>query len=99
MSEAYEIVVPMLPKKIEGLVCEEIEGENTFFYIHEDKGITITLNTVASAIFDMCDGKTTVKHMANIISDTLDVEQEEALRDTENILQELTGFGFIVVSE
>ena len=96
MSEAYEIVVPEFPKAIEGLVCEEIEGEDTFFYIHEEKGTTITLNAVASAIFDMCDGKTSAEAMAKVIYETLDVDQVETLRDVKDILQELTGFGFIV---
>ena len=99
MSEPYEIIVPVLPQKIDGLVCEEIEGENTFFYIHEEKGITITLNAVASAIFDMCDGQTSAEDMAHVISETLDVSQDEVLRDVKDILQELTGFGFIVLPE
>lgn len=97
MSEPYEIVVPSMPKKIDGLVCEEIEGENTYFYIHEKKGTTVTLNATASAIFDMCDGQTTVESMAKVISETLDVSFDEACRDTRMVLEELTGFGFIVV--
>jgi len=97
MSESYEIVVPSMPKKIDGLVCEEIVGENTYFYIHEEKGTTVTLNATASAIFDMCDGQTTVETMAKVISDTLDVNVDEACRDTRMVLEELTGFGFIVV--
>lgn len=99
MSESYEIVVPVLPKQIEGLVCEAIEGENTYFYIHEEKGTTVTLNATASAVFDMCDGKTTVETMAKVISDTLDVSFDEACRDTQMVLEELTGFGFIVAPE
>jgi hypothetical protein len=95
MSETFEIVVPKYPKKIDGLVCEEIEGENTYFYIHEEHGTTLTLNIVASAIFDMCDGSNTAEDMAAIVSQTLEVNSEDALRDVREILQELTGFGFI----
>ncbi len=95
MGETLEIEVPEYPKKIDGLVCEEIEGENTYFYIHEDKGTTVTLNITASAIFDMCDGTRTAADMAREISQTLDVGYEEALRDVQDILEELTGFGFI----
>jgi len=95
MTETFEIVVPERPKKIEGLVCEEIEGENTFFYIHEDNGTTLTLNIVASAIFDMCDGSNTAEDIAQVVVETLDVSDEDALRDVKEILQELTGFGFI----
>jgi len=99
MGETFEIIVPEYPKKIGGLVCEEIEGENTYFYIHEENGTTITLNIIASAIFDMCDGTLTAKDMAKEISQTLDVSYEDALRDVNDILQELTGFGFIVQPE
>jgi hypothetical protein len=95
MSETFEIVVPEYPKKINGLVCEEIEGENTYFYIHEDNGTTLTLNIIASAIFDMCDGSNTAEGMAEVVSQTLEVSDEDALRDVREILQELTGFGFI----
>jgi len=97
MSETYEIIVPEYPTKIDGLVCEEIVGENTYFYIHEDQGITITLNAIASAIFDMCDGDTTAEAMATVVTETLDVNYNDAFRDVRDILQELTGYGFIIV--
>ncbi len=96
MNEAYPITVPKYPKQVDHLVCEEIEGEHTFFYIHEEKGTTITLNAVASAILDMCDGQTSAEDMAKVICETLDVAYDDALRDVKAILQELTGFGFIV---
>ncbi|MDQ7003459.1 MAG: PqqD family protein [Ghiorsea sp.] len=95
MSDLYEIIVPDLPQQIQGLVCEEIEGENTYFYIHQEQGTTITLNATASAIFDMCDGQTTIEAIAQVIADTLDVNFDEASRDTHMVLEELTGFGFI----
>jgi len=97
MSETFEIIVPECPMQINGLVCEEIEGENTYFYIHEEQGITITLNAIASAIFDMCDGETTAEQMTEVVTDALDVKYNDALRDVRDILQELTGYGFIVV--
>ena len=96
MSETYEITVPALPKQIEGLVCEEVVGENMYFYIHEENGTTVTLNATASAIFDMCDGQTTIEDMAKVLVETLDVDADDALRDTRLILEELTGFDFIV---
>ncbi len=96
MSESYEIVVPVLPKQVKGLVCEEIVGENTYFYIHEKSGTTVTLNATASAILDMCDGQTSIEDMAKVLVETLDVGFDDALRDTRLILEELTGFGFIV---
>jgi len=94
MNEAFEIIVPKFPERIERLVCEELEDEGAYVYIHEDDGTTMTLNAVASAVFDMCDGATSVEDMAKMLSETLTVDYEIALRDVGNILEELSGFGF-----
>jgi len=94
MSEGYEIVVPELPIKMSALVCEEID-ESTYVYINENDGATMTLNATASAVFDMCDGKTSDKDMAAMISETLDVGYDDALRDVRDVLKELSGFGFV----
>ncbi len=92
--DAFEISVPSMPKRIDKLVCEELEEQGAYVYIHEDDGTTITLNPTASAVFDMCDGKTTAEDMARILSDTLAVDFDTALRDVRAILEELSGFGF-----
>ncbi len=94
MSETFEIIVPEKPKRIDHLVCEELEDQGAYVYIHEEDGTTLTLNPTASAVFDMCDGETTADAMAAMISDTLDVPCENALRDVKEILAELSGFGF-----
>jgi len=94
VSETYEIVVPNQPKRIDKLVCEELEEQNQYVYINEDDGTTMTLNATASAIFDMCDGTQTAEDMAAVISDTLAVAQADALRDVRDIFAELAGFGF-----
>ncbi len=95
MTEAFEIIVPKFPERIEKLVCEELEDEGTYVYIHEDDGTTMTLNAIASAVFDMCDGATSAEDMAKMLSETLTVDYEVALRDVGNILEELSGFGFL----
>ncbi|MDX8383335.1 MAG: PqqD family protein [Ghiorsea sp.] len=94
MSEGYEIVVPALPKQLANLVCEELEEQMQYVYINADDGTTMTLNATASAIFDMCDGNNSAEYMALVVSETLDVSQENALRDVHDILAELAGFGF-----
>jgi len=94
MSETFEIIVPEKPKRIDKLICEELEDQGAYVYIHEEDGTTLTLNPTASAVFDMCDGETTAKMMATMISDTLDVPYEHAMRDVKAILEELSGFGF-----
>lgn len=94
MTEAFEIIVPKFPERIEKLVCEELENEGAYVYIHEDDGTTMTLNAVASAVFDMCDGATSAEDMAKVLSETLTVDYDVALRDVANILEELSGFGF-----
>ena len=94
MNEAFEIVVPNMPKRVEKLICEELEEQGAYVYIHEDDGTTITLNPTASAVFDMCDGQTTAEDMAKILSETLGVDYTNTLRDVREILTELSGFGF-----
>ncbi|MDQ6980590.1 MAG: PqqD family protein [Ghiorsea sp.] len=94
MNEAFEIIVPHMPKRVEKLICEELEEQGAYVYIHEDDGTTITLNPTASAVFDMCDGQTTAEDMAKILSETLDVDYTNTLRDVREILTELSGFGF-----
>jgi len=94
MNEAFEITVPNMPKRVEKLICEELEEQGAYVYIHEDDGTTITLNPTASAVFDMCDGKTTAEDMAKLLSETLAVDYKNTLRDVQDILAELSGFGF-----
>ncbi|WP_038248984.1 PqqD family protein [Ghiorsea bivora] len=94
MNEAFEITVPNMPKRIDKLICEELEEQGAYVYIHEDDGTTITLNPTASAVFDMCDGQTTAEDMAKLLSETLGVDYTNTLRDVHDILTELSGFGF-----
>lgn len=94
MNTDLQIVVAEFPQKIEHLVCEELEEMGSYVYIHEHDGTTITLNAVASAVFDMCDGRHSAEHIAREISDTLDVDFAVALRDVSEVLAELSGFGF-----
>jgi len=91
---SFEIMVPDMPRRIDKLVCEELEEQGAYVYIHEDSGATVTLNPTASAVFDMCDGHTTAEDMAKMISETLDVAYDDTLRDVKEILAELSGFGF-----
>ncbi|MDQ7003479.1 MAG: PqqD family protein [Ghiorsea sp.] len=94
MREVYDIEVPEFPIKNEPLVCEEID-ESTYVYINENDGATMTLNATASVVFDMCNGKNTDKQMADLIADTMGIEHNIILKDVQDILQELAGFGFI----
>ena len=97
MNDTFEIVVPNQPKRVDKLICEELEEQGAYVYIHEDDGTTITLNPTASAVFDMCDGQTTAEDMAKLLSETLGVDYNDALRDVRDILAELSGFGFFQV--
>lgn len=94
MSETYEIIVPEFPKRVDRLVCEELEEMGSYVYIHEENGTTITLNPSGSAVFDMCDGSHRAENIAALISETLGVEHAVALRDVNDVLAELAGFGF-----
>ena len=94
MSDTFEIVVPEKPVKIDNLVCEEIEEMGSYVYINEQDGTTITLNPTASAVFDMCDGEHRAEDMAQTFVDTLEVDYDNVLRDVQDILEELSGFGF-----
>ena len=94
MHEINGMSAPLHPKKIENLVCEELEEQGAYIYINKDDETTITLNPTGSAVYDMCNGQTTAEEMARVLADTLAAPYEVALRDVENVLLELYGFGF-----
>ncbi len=94
MRETFGMSVPLCPKKIESLVCEELEEQGAYIYINKSDETTVTLNPTASAVYDMCDGQTTAGEMAQVLSDTLGAPYDTVLRDIEDVLLELYGFGF-----
>ena len=59
-----------------------------------------TLNEVATAIWQSADGRTTLESIvANKVCQEFDVSEADALRDAEELVQELSGHGILVVSD
>ena len=92
MLEFENLTIPERPKRKESLVGEELDGMDEIIYVDIDSGSTISLNSLASAIFELCDGSRTVEEMATIIVETLKSDPERTLKDTRAIIQEFAAY-------
>ena len=53
------------------------------------------LNTVASIVWDRCDGSSSIQAIVDRLVAEFDVEREAALKDVEALLQEFVGLGLL----
>lgn len=81
--------------KRDDLVCEELEGMDEVAYLDPDDGSSFALNTTASAILELCDGKRTAGNIADIICAALPAERQQVLNEVHKTLEELAAYGLI----
>jgi hypothetical protein len=84
------------------LVTRSIAGETIIVPIKNNVGdldSIYTLNEVATAIWQLIDGKKSVSQMAEEICTTYDVTPEEAKKDTLEFLNSLKEAGLLRLSE
>ncbi|MDQ7010705.1 MAG: PqqD family protein [Mariprofundaceae bacterium] len=93
MTETTEIGVPPQPKKKDTLIAEELEGMDEVIFVDTESGSNFSLNTMASAILDLCDGTHTADDIARLICETLDGDMERIRKDTRAILTEFAAYG------
>lgn len=74
-----------------------IEGEAII--INLDNGIYYSLNEVGTAIWELADGKSTIKEIADAVCKEYDVDYEEAEKDVLEVVNDLVREGLVVVSE
>lgn len=95
MSDPNNITVPEKPLKKEGLISEELEGMDEVIFVDDETGSNFSLNTVAAAVLELCDGTHSCEDIARILSETLKADREVALKDTHHILIEFVAYGLI----
>jgi len=86
LNEQQEFRMPMYPKKIDNLISEELEGMDETIWVDTLNGTSFSLNAVASAILELCDGEHTDQDIAAIISETLSEKIEHVLVDTQGMI-------------
>jgi len=63
--------------------------------VSPNKGEVTVLNETAAKIWQLLDGKRTLKQIADILTDEFEVEREKAYADCLNLLKELEQKGFV----
>jgi hypothetical protein len=58
-----------------------------------------TLNPVGTVIWQAADGKTSLDEITTKLCAEFEVEPAEALKDVESFVDELTGYGILLVSK
>ncbi len=95
MDDILNISIPEKPIKRDGLTCEEMEGMDEVIFVDSETGSNFSVNLVAAAVLDLCDGNHTDEDIANFLSETLDIGRQCALIDTQAILSEFVAYGVI----
>lgn len=76
------------PRRV-AYVTERREGTMVTVY-HRGTGQAHALNPTAYAIWELCDGQTTVEEMAAAVADLTGLPESEALRQVTRTLTDLT---------
>ena len=87
-----------LPSKEDGLVTRNIAGEIIIVPVRSNVAeidSIYTLNEVASLVWGMIDGQTTVDQLAAAICTSYEVTPEEAAKDLDEFLGALESAGLI----
>ncbi|MFQ5581013.1 MAG: PqqD family protein [Mariprofundaceae bacterium] len=93
MNEMTAIKVPQHPKKKDGLIAEELEGMDEVIFVDTESGSNFSLNTMASAILELCDGEHTADDIATLVCDTFNGDMQQISKDTRAILMEFAAYG------
>ncbi len=87
--------VSEFPRKRDTLVSEDLEQMNEVLITDNADGSSFSLNLIAAAVLELCDGQHRPEDMASIISDTLKADPETVQRDVLAILEEFSAFGLL----
>jgi len=95
VDNMLNISVPEKPIKKDGLTYEEMEDMDEVIFVDDETGSNFSVNLVAAAVLDLCDGNHTAEDIADFISETLNTDKQRALIDTQAILSEFVAYGVI----
>lgn len=74
------------PKRKENIEVREVEDDLILY--DPSKDAVYLLNKSAKIIFEMCDGNFSVNEMADIISETLNINRKKVIEDLKKTLNE-----------
>lgn len=82
-------------KKNDGLILEEIDGAYLLMSESDEVGKGVYISNTAVDIFNLCDGKNTLKDIVEAIMNEYQVDFDTCLKDVENCLESLATEGII----
>ncbi len=85
-----------LPRRRTDVLLMDEDTRSTL--IDPDVGTTHVLNPTARAIWELCDGTTTLDELVNAICEVFSVPHGEALRDVAAVLGQLEQAGLVTWS-
>mgnify|MGYP001857183499 FL=1 len=83
-------------KKNDDLIIEEVDGSYLLMSESDTTGKGVYLSNTAVDIFNLCDGKNTVKDLVEAIMNGYEVDFDTCLQDVENCLNTLVLESIIV---
>lgn len=95
MDNMLNTTIPEKPIRKEGIIGEELEGMDEVIFVDSETGSNFSVNLIAAAVLELCDGSHSTEDIADILCETLHAEKEQALKDTCNILTEFVAYGLI----
>ena len=82
-------------KKCDGLIMEEVEGAYLLMNEADDEGKGVYISNTAVDIFNLCNGKNTLKDIIAAIINDYEVDMDTCCMDIENCLESLIIAGII----
>jgi len=77
------------------LISEDLEGMDETIWVDARSGSSFSLNSIASAILELCDGSHTDQDIANIICESLTEDMDNVLNDTQGMIIEFYRTGLL----
>ncbi|MGH9291698.1 MAG: PqqD family protein [Acidimicrobiales bacterium] len=83
----------LAPRRAPGGRLETHRGE--LFISDRERDVVVAVNKSAAALWELCDGATTVEEMVGAVCELSCIPVEQARDDVERTLEELAGAGLL----
>ena len=93
------ITLPEYPLHRDTLVFEDLKDTQEVMVTDNADGSSLSLNFIATAILEACDGQHSMQDMISMICDTLDADEAKVQQDVLAILEEFAAFGLLQNAE
>ncbi|MDQ6989489.1 MAG: PqqD family peptide modification chaperone [Mariprofundaceae bacterium] len=89
MSEEQAYALPVYPQKVDDLISEALEGMDEVIWVNGMTGDSFSLNAIASAVLELCDGQHTHEQIVSFIDGSIDSSQTnraEVVNDVQGMI-------------